>query len=255
VLARPRVAWRVHYFASVVSTNAVARELADAGEPEGTIVLADEQVGGRGRSGREWFSPKGCGVWASIIVRPSVDARRLAGLGIVTAVAVASALGREFGVAARVKWPNDILAGGRKLGGILVEAGQVAGEAVESAVVGIGLNVDVAPGAFPEELRGSAGSLAAVAGRSIDRLAVLRVTLEAFDVAYGRYTEEGAAPFRESWRTLSMTLGRVVEIEASGRTVTGTVSDLSPEGALILEGADGRTVEIWHGDVRAVRPA
>lgn len=244
---------RIHYFASIESTNAIAKELADAGEPHGTIVLADEQVGGRGRSGRGWFSPAGGGVWASIIVRPSLDAERLAGLGIAIAVALASELGRAFGFDAKVKWPNDILAGGLKLGGILVEAGQVAGDTIESAVVGIGLNVDIAPGDFPAELRGKATSLTAVAGATIDRLVVLRTALEAFDAAYERYATGGAASARDRWRALSTTLGRAVEIETAGRTVAGTVTDLSPEGALVIENTDGRTVEIWHGDVTAIR--
>jgi BirA family biotin operon repressor/biotin-[acetyl-CoA-carboxylase] ligase len=236
------VGWRIHYFASVTSTNAVAKELADAGEPEGTVVLADEQTGGRGRSGRAWFSPARLGVWASIVVRPSLEARRLAGLGIATAVAVADALGRAYGFDARVKWPNDILAGGRKLGGILVEAGQVAGDLVESAVVGVGLNVAIAPGGFPEELRPVATSLSTVAGRSVDRLEALRLVLEAFDAAYDHYASQGAASARARWRELSTLLGRAVEIETAGGTAAGMVIDLSPEGALVIERADGREV-------------
>jgi len=245
---------RIRYLASVVSTNAAAKELADAGEPDGTVVLADEQTGGRGRSGRDWFSPSGLGVWASIIVRPGLDAKRLAGLGIATAVALADAMGRDFGIDARVKWPNDILAGGRKLGGILVEAAQVAGDTIESAVVGIGVNVGIEPDAFPEELRATATSLATVAGRPIDRLLVLETVLSAFKGAYGRYAAEGAESARERWRDLSTTLGRVIEIEDAGRVVAGTVIDLSSEGALVLEGADGRAVEVWHGNVVAIRP-
>jgi BirA family biotin operon repressor/biotin-[acetyl-CoA-carboxylase] ligase len=244
---------RIHHFASVASTNAIAKELADAGEPHGTVVLADEQTGGRGRSGRAWFSPAGGGVWASIVLRPSLVAERLAGLGIATAVAIADALGREFGVEAKVKWPNDILAGGRKLGGILVETGQVAGDAIESAVVGIGVNVDIEPDAFPAELRATATSLSTIAGRAIDRGAVLDAVLGAFEDAYERYVTKGGVPARERWRELSTTLGRAVEIEEAGRVIVGTVIDLSFEGALVLEGADGRTVEVWHGDVVEIR--
>jgi BirA family biotin operon repressor/biotin-[acetyl-CoA-carboxylase] ligase len=249
------VSWRIHYFASVVSTNEVAKKLAEAGEPGGTVVLADEQTGGRGRSGRAWFSPAGGGVWASIVVRPSLEARRLAGLGIAIAVAVADALERAYGIGARVKWPNDVLAGGKKLGGVLVEAGQVAGDVVESAVVGIGLNVDIAPDGFPPDLRGTATSLATVTGRAVDRLEALRVVLEAFDAAYERYASGGGASARERWRELSTLLGHVVEIETTGRSTSGTVIDLSLEGALLVESADGRTVEVWHGDVVAIRRA
>jgi BirA family biotin operon repressor/biotin-[acetyl-CoA-carboxylase] ligase len=246
---------RIHYFASVASTNAIAKELADAGEPEGTVVLADEQTGGRGRSGRAWFSPAGLGVWASIVVRPSLESRRLAGLGIATAVAIADALGRIYSFGARVKWPNDILVDGKKLGGILVEAGQIAGDVVESAVVGVGLNVAIEPDVFPEELRSLATSLSTVVGRPVDRLDALRVVLEAFDAAYDRYPSEGAASARGRWRELSVLLGRAVEIGTADGVTVGTVIDLSPEGALVLEGAHGRPVEIWHGDVVAIRQA
>jgi BirA family biotin operon repressor/biotin-[acetyl-CoA-carboxylase] ligase len=246
---------RIQRLASVASTNAVAKELAGAGEPEGTVVLADEQTGGRGRSGRGWYSPPGGGVWASVIVRPGLEARRIAGLGIATAVGLAHALVREFGIDAKVKWPNDILAGGRKLGGILVEAGQVAGDVIESAVVGVGLNVDIEPAAFPEELRVTATSLSTIAGRPIGRGRTLEVVLDAFDETYDRYVKEGAASIRERWRALSTTLGRAIEIAEADRVIAGTVVDLSPEGALVLEDADGRVVEIWHGDVTAIRPA
>jgi BirA family biotin operon repressor/biotin-[acetyl-CoA-carboxylase] ligase len=248
------VSWRIHYFASVPSTNARAKELADAGEPEGTVVLADEQTEGRGRSGRTWYSPPRLGIWASIVLRPSVEAKRLAGLGIVAAVGIADALGRDLGFDPGVKWPNDILAGGRKLGGVLVEAGQVAGESIESAIVGIGINVNIGPDAFPEELRATATSLSIVAGRLIDRLRVLGIALAAFEGTYERYVKEGTWAARERWRELSTTLGRVIEIEDQGQAVSGQVIDLSPEGALVLKGADGAPVEVWHGDVVAVQP-
>lgn len=249
------MSWRIHYVASVASTNAMAKELADAGEPEGTVVLADEQVSGRGRSGRAWFSPPGLGVWASIILRPSFDAKRLAGLGIATAVGIADTLGREFGVDAGVKWPNDILGGGRKLGGILVEADQVAGDKIESAVVGIGINVNIGPDGFPEDLRATATSLAILAERPADRLGVLRAALAAFEDTYERYAREGAAAVRDRWRELSATLGRIIDIEDAGRRVSGRAVDLSPDGALVLENTDGRAVEIWHGNVVAIRSA
>ncbi len=244
---------RVHDLASVASTNVAARELANAGEPDGTVVLADEQTGGRGRAGRAWFSPPGLGVWASIVLRPKLDAKRVAGIGIASAVGIADALRRGFGIEARVKWPNDILAGGRKLGGVLVEAGQVAGDTIESAVVGIGVNVSVGPDDFPEELRATATSLATVAGRPIGRLDVLRVVLSAFEDAYGRHARDGAASVRERWRDLSTTLGKAIEAGEAGRVVAGRVVDLSPEGALVLEDAGGRTVEIWYGDVAVIR--
>jgi BirA family biotin operon repressor/biotin-[acetyl-CoA-carboxylase] ligase len=111
---------RVHYRRSVESTSSVLRELAESGEAPGTIVIADEQTGGRGRAGRSWYSPAGLGLWMSVLHESSLPPERLAPLSIAAAVSVAGALGDETGLDVRVKWPNDLLVGGRKLGGFLV---------------------------------------------------------------------------------------------------------------------------------------
>ncbi|MBM3307297.1 MAG: biotin--[acetyl-CoA-carboxylase] ligase [Candidatus Eisenbacteria bacterium] len=241
---------RVVRVASVGSTNTELRALADAGEPEGTVLVADEQTAGRGRAGRPWFSPAGRGLWFSFLLRPNRPAAEVAGLSVATALSVASALRGAPGVDARVKWPNDIVVGGRKLGGVLLESRQAAGGAVESVIVGVGINVNVAPDEFPAEIALSATSLSTLLGRRVSRQETLRSLLERLDADARLFAESGLTAFRARWLELSATLGRPVEAATAARTVRGTAVDLSPDGALVVETDDGRRTEVRHGDVR-----
>lgn len=251
-LATRYIGRTVHHLRLVDSTSNVLRSLAADGAAAGTVVLADEQTGGRGRTGRTWFSPDGLGVWMSVLFECELSAERLAPLSIAAAVSVAEALRTLTGLDVHVKWPNDLLVGDRKLGGLLVESAQTAGESVRSAVLGIGLNVGLEESDLPPELVGVATSLRIELGRSVTRLEVLRATLPALEECFDRFGREGIAGFRERWRGLSSTLGRRVVVTpgaAAGRAVTGTVTDLSESGALVLEDAGGGTREIWFGDI------
>lgn len=243
------VGTNVHCFAAVTSTSSVLRELAQEGAAAGTVVLADEQTAGRGRSGRVWFSPAGLGVWASVLLKPSVSADELAPLSIAAAVSVAGALAKSTGAPLGVKWPNDIVAEGWKLGGILVESVQTAGEKVESAVLGIGVNVGATVDDLPPELADSATSLETLLGRPVPRVDVLRATLEALEECFDLFGREGIGGFRERWRMLSSTLGQRVNVRTGETDVEGTVTDISPAGALVIETRDGVSEEVWYGDV------
>jgi BirA family biotin operon repressor/biotin-[acetyl-CoA-carboxylase] ligase len=237
----------VHYMSSVGSTNATCWELASRGEPEGTVVLAEEQTAGRGRSGRAWFSPRGLGIWASVLVRPSMTTEELAALSIATALAIADGIAEAAGVSVKVKWPNDVIAEGRKLAGVLVESEQIAGSRVESAVVGLGINVNTAVEDFPEDLKGSATSVGLLHGSPVSRIEVLRSVMWEFERYYREYLAGGVAGFKPRWRTLSATLGGCVEIVSGERTIRGKAVDLAPSGALLIENELGITEEVWHG--------
>ena len=254
----------VHYLRSVGSTSTELKALAREGALAGTVVLADEQTGGRGRSGRTWFSPDGLGVWMSVLLECDLPAERLAPLSIAAAVSVADALRELTGLDVRVKWPNDLLVGDRKLGGLLVESIQTAGERVESAVLGVGLNVGLGENDLPAELAGAATSLRLALGRPVARLDVLRATLLALEGCFKRYEREGIGAFRERWRELSSTLGREVTVAAGAantppeqgaagerpdQSATGIVTDLAQSGALVIQDASGADREIWFGDV------
>ena len=250
---------RVHYLRSVDSTSSALRALAERGAEAGTVVLADEQTGGRGRSGRAWFSPDGLGVWMSVLHESALPAGRLAPLSIAAAVSVAAALGEFTGLDVRVKWPNDLLVGGRKLGGFLLESVETEGGA-RRVVLGSGVNVGVTEDDLPKELLGAATSLSMELGRPVARLDVLRVVARALEDCFESYELECMVGFRERWRALSSTLGREVTVapgtvgEASGPLFTGTVTGLAESGALVLRFASGGTREIWFGDV-TLRPA
>jgi BirA family biotin operon repressor/biotin-[acetyl-CoA-carboxylase] ligase len=255
---------RVHYLRSVDSTSTAIKALANRGAEPGTAVLADEQTGGRGRSGRTWFSPARLGLWMSVLYESALSPERLAPLSIAAAVAVAGALGGETGLDVRVKWPNDLLVGQRKLGGFLVESTDL-GES-RRVVLGVGLNVALAEEDIPAGLANSATSLAIELARSaqgpvaLRRLDVLRIVAPALERCFEDYELEGIAGFRGRWRALSSMLGREVTVAPgtaggpSGPLFTGVVTGLSESGALMLRFASGGTREIWFGDV-ALRDA
>ncbi len=261
-LSASLVGSRVHYLATVDSTNAILRSLAAEGEPEGAVVVADEQTAGRGRAGRSWFSPPGLGLWLSVLLMPRRPVRDVAPLSIVTAISVATALRRDYGVDARVKWPNDLVAGARKLGGILLESLQGAAGAVERVVVGIGLNVNLESSDLPADLTETATSLRILLGRTVPRLDVLRSVLDGLDEDWRLFEAGGFASFRERWLGLSTVLGRHIEIAsgsdaradgagsaARSRVVAGIAVGITPAGALIVEDDAGETTDVWHGDV------
>lgn len=244
------VGTRIRWFDSVDSTNAVLKSLAEAGEPSGAVVVADEQTRGRGRAGRAWHSPAGLGLWFSVLLRPRSPARELTPLSLVVSSSVATAVAAFCGVDVRVKWPNDIVVGGRKLGGILLESLGDTSSGAGHLVVGVGLNVDLDRGDFPGELADTATSLLILTGRRTRRRELLRAVLERLDEDWARFEDEGPASSLERWRSLSTTLGKVVEVSSETTTVRGTAVDLSSSGALIVELPGGRRVEVWHGDLR-----
>ncbi|MFB6183755.1 MAG: biotin--[acetyl-CoA-carboxylase] ligase [Haloarculaceae archaeon] len=239
--------FEVQYHDSVDSTNARARELAQAGASD-VVVLADEQTGGRGRLDRQWDSPSG-GVWLSLVLRPDLPPTQVPVFTLAAAVAVTTAA-REAGVEATIKWPNDVLAssengrrGGRKLAGILTE---MEGEAdrVSWVVVGVGVNVNVDPADLPADA--DATSVRALVG-DVDRRAFTQRVLETFDDL--RRDPHGVV---DRWREYASTLGRRVRVETPGGTVEGDAVDVRFPGTLLVETDDG-TVEVTAGDCEHLR--
>jgi BirA family transcriptional regulator, biotin operon repressor / biotin---[acetyl-CoA-carboxylase] ligase len=221
----------------VDSTQSVAFALAERGAADRTVVVADAQSAGRGRRGRTWQAPAGTSLLLSILVRPRLPQPLLPTLSPTTAVAAADALRRVTGVDARVKWPNDVLVGGRKIAGILLESRT-------SSTVIIGLGVNLGQREFPPELATRATSVALEGGRVPDRETMLVALLEEFDANRARLEAEGFEPVRERWRRLSDTLGRRVTIDA----VSGVAVDLDADGALLLDVA-GTLTRVTAGEI------
>jgi BirA family biotin operon repressor/biotin-[acetyl-CoA-carboxylase] ligase len=211
----------------VDSTQDIAFALAEAGAADGTAVVAESQRSGRGRQGRPWRDEPGASLLCSILIRPRLDPGQWPLLSLVAGVAVTRALERAAGVAARLKWPNDVMVDGRKLAGILLESRLTTAPAV--VVVGIGINV--VQDRLPPELEATATSLRLLTGCQVDRARLLEILLEEFDTWRRRLEDEGLAPIREAWKARSTTLGAVVRVAG----VTGRAVDLDPSGALVID--------------------
>lgn len=196
------------------------------------MVWAREQTAGRGRIDRRWISPAGSGLWFSVVLRPELDAADAPFITIVTGVAIADALRRAAHADVRLKWPNDLLLRGRKVGGILVEA-PLAGGRVEWVVVGVGINVRHPPGGFDASVRDTAIALDEVAPAR-DPSALLGACLRSLERRYDQYLAEGAEPARRRWLRLSATVGREVAAQLGPRVIKGTAVGLDPDGALVV---------------------
>ncbi len=238
-LGTRRIGRAVRCLPSVGSTNDVAAGWAAEGAPEGAVVLAEEQTRGRGRQGRSWTSPRGGGLWLSVVLRPAIPREDAAYLTALGALAVAEAIRRETGLEAGIRWPNDVLLGERKVAGVLAEIRDFP-----AAVLGIGLDVDLPAGALPADVAARATSLAREAGRPVARLPLVRALLRALDEGYGRLLSGDRAPIEAAWRARSAVLGRTVRVREPEGVVEGRVMDLTARGGLTLavEGGATRTV-------------
>lgn len=234
----------------VPSTNDVARELAAQGAPEGLVVVADQQVRGRGRMGREWVSPPGGGLWLSLILRPPLPLARLGPLALVASVGARAAIERVAQVPCRVKWPNDLLVSGSKVGGILTEAsGGCACSPPEYVVLGIGVNVNLTAGDLPAWLRKRATSLAMAAGRRLSVAQLGAALLAHTERVYRQFVASGFDALREEWIAGSETIGSVVTVTGPSREVTGLAETIDADGRIVLRLLDGRMEHIAAGDV------
>jgi BirA family biotin operon repressor/biotin-[acetyl-CoA-carboxylase] ligase len=254
-LSTRRLGNPVLYFESVSSTNDVAAEQAAAGAPEGLLVLANEQTAGRGRLDRIWWAPAGSSLLISILLRPPILAGHAGQLTMCLGLAAAEGIEDVTGRRPALKWPNDLLLNGHKLGGMLTEL-RLDGERVESAVLGLGLNVNLDFQKAPPDqvdLTRNAISLQMVLGRPVARLPLLAAILARCEAWYGRLLA-GQSP-AVAWSARLDTLGRRVSVAMPGGSLEGIATGVNPEGALLVRGDDGRTTIVWAGDVTSVRDA
>jgi len=223
------------------STMNIARSEAQDGASHGTIVIAEEQTSGRGRFGRSWTSPQGVNLYLTLILRPALE--RLRSLSMIAPLAVCLAVEDVTGVHAEIKWPNDVLVGGRKLSGILVET-EVSGDDVRFALVGIGVNVNLDVDAA-DEIRDIATSLMRERGRQVSREATLVGLLNRFEQLY----ERPSAEVVEAWRARLETLGRRVTVTAGDQSYEGTAEDVNERGSLVLRLPDGSSMTFEAAEV------
>ena len=233
------------------STNDEAAALAAAGAPHGAVVVAAAQRRGRGRLGRSWYSPPGESLYLSCLLRPQLTPAAVPPITLAAGVAVAEAVA-ALGLGPRLKWPNDVLVGGRKLAGVLTEMTTRGGQ-VDTAVVGVGVNVNAR--SFPPELAGRATSLAIELGRSVDLIALRSELLAQLDIWLGRFLADGLTEVGPAWTRWSGVGGQRVRVElGGGAAVEGRVRGITPDGALDLEDDRGHHVRIVAGEVVLLDP-
>jgi BirA family biotin operon repressor/biotin-[acetyl-CoA-carboxylase] ligase len=237
------VGCRVLYHRALDSTMDEARRLAADGAPDGTVVIAEEQTAGRGRLGRPWVSAPGRNLSLSVVLQPSTAQLRY--VNMAATLAVSGAIADLTGLAPAVKWPNDVMIDGRKVSGILVES-SVAGGGPNFAVVGIGLNVNLDPSAFPE-IESLATSLLRETGAPLDRTAVLLALLSRLDSLYGDVRR--GRSLTDEWADRLETLGRSVRVRWGDRLLEGRATGVDEDGNLLLAQPDGSTVTVVAGEV------
>jgi len=235
---------KIFYQETVSSTMDVAFQMAVQGAPEGTVVCAENQTKGRGRLGRAWSSPKGKGIYMSIILRPQLPPSEVAKLTLLSAVALCEAIESETSLHPRIKWPNDLLIKNKKLAGILTELSAEV-DKVKFVVMGIGINVNTSPGALPE----GGTSLKNESGQSYSRIQMTQSILTAIEEWYGRLSREGFTPVVERWKELSLTLGKRVRISDPAGKVEGEAIDLDTDGGLLIREDSGLITKRMAGDV------
>lgn len=218
---------------SCPSTNTLAKDLALSGEKEGTVVISEEQTQGKGTKGRSWYSAKKKGLYISVILYPSCPDISL--LPLVTGLAASDAVLSSFGVKVSLKWPNDLIWEGKKLGGILCESGYL-GNRANYAILGMGLNLNHDPGDFPEEIRQQAVSLKLITEEDIEEERFLGNLWQELNHWYGQFLLEKREGIVKAFQEKSvLPVGRKMTVDMDGEVISGIYRGIDLQGGLILE--------------------
>lgn len=245
------VGCRIYLFGEVESTNDALRRLARAAAPAGTVVLAEEQTSGRARMGREWFSPGGVNLYASVLFRPSLRAREVGVFSLIACLALADAID-AMGTRATTKWPNDVLLGGKKVAGSLVECA-TRGDEVEYVILGVGVNLNVEPALLRAALGATSAeptSVAAVIGHDVDRNRFAATYMNRLDEWARRQQHEGREAVLAAWLARDVLIGRTVEVRGAGAPVTGRAVGVDATGSLVVEDCLGDRHPLSTEEVR-----
>ena len=247
LLSTKIVGSKICYRKQTRSTNEEAKLLAQNGCPDGTIVLAEEQLAGRGRLARGWFSPFGKGIWLSIVFRPPFMPQQAPKCTLMAAVAVRRAIAEQTGIECGIKWPNDILWQHRKLVGILTELNAEM-DVIHYIVLGMGINVNIDKQEFLPELQDRVTSLSCIQQAPVNRLLLLKAILQNLDQYYGEVCRNGFDGIFNEWRQVSATLGNRVHVAGQDTDFTGIALDIDEDGALLVRTESG-VKKVLAGDV------
>lgn len=233
------------------STNVEAYRLAEEGAAEGTVIIADAQLQGKGRLGRQWHSPSGVNLYCSLVLRPSIPPVEAFQLTFLSAVAVARTIEASISTPPVIKWPNDILLNGRKVAGLLNEMSAET-ERVNFVILGIGVNLNMRPEQFPADLRHPATSLFIESDREVSRLDFVRYLLEALDSLYIDFLSNGYSGVRDEWVARCGMIGCRVAVSGTSEQIEGIAEGIDESGALLVRKESGSLARVLAGDVRIV---
>ena len=231
------------YFKTVSSTNVYARKLVEDGVDEGTVVVADVQMNGRGRKKRTWFSPEG-GLWFSVILSPNIPPQHGMMLTMAASVSVVQGIQEVTGLTSEIKWPNDVLINGRKVCGVLTELDAEMNR-INYSIVGVGVNVN---NKLDEGLYGRATTVSEEFGSQVSRVKLLQSILKNFDENYGKLIDGDYDFIRKIWVSFSNIINRKIQVKDDNKTIQGVVTGVDEDGCLILKTNEGVS-RIFSGDV------
>jgi BirA family biotin operon repressor/biotin-[acetyl-CoA-carboxylase] ligase len=240
---------RIHHFFKIDSTNSVAMALGERGEPHGSVVIAEEQTAGRGRAGHSWHSEKTNGIYMTVLLRPPVAPQQAAVITLAAGLAVRDSILEQTDLAPDLRWPNDLLFGGKKFCGILTEM-NAEQDQIHFVAVGIGINVNHER--IPAELSAIATSLKIQTRREHSRVEIVARLLRHLDSYYNRFVKDGPEPIVARFSECSSyAKGKRVRVESASETYTGTTEGLEPSGLLRVRRDDGRVLPVIAGTLSA----
>lgn len=242
----------IRVFQETNSTNDVVEKLARDGVKEGVVVFAESQTRGRGRLGRKWISPSGKGLWFSLLLRPDLRPAEATRLTVASAAAVRRAIARQTGLEPEIKWPNDILVGGKKVAGILTELNAEL-DRVKYVILGIGVDVNLNASDLPADLRRSTTSLKAECGKAVSRAELAVLMMQELEKDYARVADGRFAALADEWEKYCGTIGQRVVIQMGERRIRGRAESLSEDGALLVRTEHRHLEQIVGGDVTMER--
>lgn len=235
------------FFEEVDSTNNVAKKMAEEGAPHGRLVIAENQNAGKGRRGRTWSSPEGTGIWMTFILRPQISPQAASMLTLVAAMAVRKAIYLETGLETVIKWPNDIVAGGKKICGILTEMSAEL-EWINYVVVGVGINANIRK--FPDEISDKATSLILETGRTVDRSRMVSAYGNAFEEYYNRFLETGnLALLKDEYNSSLANFHNQVRVLDTAGEFVGISKGINDAGELVVTDDEGTERIVRSGEV------
>ncbi|SDO93314.1 biotin--[acetyl-CoA-carboxylase] ligase [Halobacillus aidingensis] len=238
----------LHHYDQVESTQEIVHQLAKQGKPHGTVVIADEQVKGKGRMSRNWDSPKGKGIWMSVLLRPNLPPVQAPQITLLAATVLARMIAERSALAPQIKWPNDLLINHKKVSGILTEM-QAEQDTIQYIVLGMGMNVNQEDREIPADIKYKASSLKIESRQHWNIQQTVQHILRLFEETYERFEAHGFSSIKKDWEHFGYKIGEEVTISTMKKTWQATLVGIEPDGALRAKSKDGEEEKLYSAEI------